>query len=135
MWHNSRRATQLGKFTLLHNVRRATTQLSRFSLRGTADGCRATTQLDRLTLSDTTAAELHDSVVLLCDTTAAAKLNNPVSLMRAPGVAVTNRTEKYEDLVQSKILLNVLNALEDSTNRSVVDLQQTLEICKLYEDK
>ena len=55
---------------------------------------------------------------------AAAELNNPVSLMHAPGVAQifrrrqwrTARTEKYEGLVQSEILLRVLYALEDSTN-------------------
>ena len=29
---------------------------------------------------------------------------------------VTNHAEKYEGLIQSKILLRVLNALEDSTN-------------------
>ena len=84
------------------------------------NGRRVTTQLGRFTLCGTTAAELHNSVDLLCGTTAATELNKPVSLMHAPGVAhpktVTNRAEKYEGLVQSKILLRVLNALDDSTN-------------------
>ena len=60
---------KLGKFILWHN------------------GLRATTQLGRFTLCGTTAAELHNSVDSLCGTMAAAELNKPVSLMRAPGVA------------------------------------------------
>ena len=35
MWHNGRRATQLGRLTLWHNGRRATTQIDRFTLCGT----------------------------------------------------------------------------------------------------
>ena len=66
----------------------------------TLNGRRAT-QLDRFTLCGTTAAELHNLVNLLRGTTAiellhnsvgllcgtkATKLNNPVSLMHAPGI-------------------------------------------------
>ena len=53
---NGCQATQLGRFTLWHNGRRATTQLNG----------RQATQLDRFTLCGTTAAELHNSVDLLC---------------------------------------------------------------------
>ena len=51
--------------------------------------------------------------------------------------------EKYEGLLQIKILLRVfyLNKLfkhkrqgRFSKHRSIIDLQQTLEICTLYED-
>ena len=155
MWHNSRRVTQLGKFALWHNGRRATTQLGRFSLCGATDGHRATTQLDRFTLCGTAAAELHNSVDLLCarrppsyyvyttryiyfvwhNGRRATQLGrftlwyNGLYRAKQPGFTdactrcrthfpktVTNRAEKYEGLVQSKILLSVLNALDDSTN-------------------
>ena len=111
LWYNSRRATtQLGRFTLGRNGHRATkldrftlwnngrrdTQLGRFSLYmcGTTDGRRATTQRDKFTLCGRTAAELHNTVDLLCGRTAAAELNNPVSLMHAPGVKICTL---YED--------------------------------------
>ena len=68
LWHNRRRVSHRGRFTLWHNGRRPTTQLCRFTLCGT------------------TAAELHTSIDLLCGITAA-ELNNQVSLMHAPAVA------------------------------------------------
>ena len=55
---------------------------------------------------------------------------------------VTNHAEKYEGLIESKILLRVSyfsKLLKDecfgtfSKHRKIVDLQQTLEICLLYE--
>ena len=56
---------------------------------------------------------------------------------------VTNHAKKYsEGLIESKILLRVFyfgKLLKDecfgtfSKHRSIVDLQQTLEICLLYE--
>ena len=58
------------------------------------------------------AAELHISVDLLCGTTAA-ELHNSVDLLCG-----TTAAETFEKL---------------SKNRSIVDLQQTLEICTLYE--
>ena len=96
LWHNGRRATQLGKFTLWHNGLRA----------------------------------------------------KQPGLMHAPGPTrsrthfqtVMNHAEKYEALIQSKILLRVFyfsKLLKDERFgrfRSVVDLQQTLEICTVYED-
>ena len=152
MWHNSRLATRLGRFT-------------RFTL--WHDGRQATTQLDRFTLCGTTASELHNSVDLLCGTTAtklhvsvdllcgtmaaelhnlvdllctmATELNNLLSLTHAPGVTHIFQRQwqtvrkNNEVLIQSKILFGVLNALEDSRN-TFRDFQQTLEICMLYED-
>ena len=79
---NGRRATQLDRFTLWHNGRRATTQL-RNVLCVTPNGRRAT-QLGFL-LFGPMAAELHNLVDLLSGTTAA-ELNNRVSMMHAPGV-------------------------------------------------
>ena len=61
------RDSLLGRFTLWHI------------------GCRAT-QLGRFTLWHNGRHKLHNSVNLLCGTTAA-ELNNPVSVMYAPGVA------------------------------------------------
>ena len=120
-------ASHLGRFTLLHNGRRAT-QLSRFALRH--NGRRAT-QLSDL-LCGITAAGLHNSVDSLCGTTAA-ELNNPVSLMRAPGVAHIFQRQrrailKYEGLmIRSKTLLKLLNALEDnSTNTEPVKVRQNV---------
>ena len=57
-----RRASHLGRFTLWHNGRWAA-------------------QLGRFTLCDTTAAELHDLVALLCGTMAAELLHNSVDLL------------------------------------------------------
>ena len=55
-------------------------------------------------LCGTTAAKLHNSVHLLCGTTAA-ELNSPVWCMHQESHAFSK--EKYEGLIQSKILLRV----------------------------
>ena len=64
------------------------------------------------------AAELHNSVDLLCDTKAAEL--NPVWCMHQESHTFSKDSDepcwKYEGLIQSKILLRLLNALEDSTN-------------------
>ena len=81
----------------------------------------------------------------LCGTMAAAELNNPVLLMHASGVAhisskddstVTNRTEKYEGLVQNKnFTKGVVRFGRFNKHGLIRDLPQTLEICTFYEDK
>ena len=93
LWYNGRRATQLGKFTLWHNGLRA----------------------------------------------------KQPGLMHAPGPTrsrtrfqtVTNHAEKYEILLRvfyfSKLLKDERFG-RFSKHRSIVDLQQTLEICTVYED-
>ena len=105
-------STQLGGFTLWHNRRRAT-QLCKFTL--WHNGRRAkSTRFDACTRRRTHFPK-----------------------------TVTNHAEKYEGSIQSKILLRVFDfskLLKDerfgrfSKHRSIVDLQQTLEICTLYED-
>ena len=52
-------------------------------------------------LCDTTATELHNLVNLLCCTMAAEL--NPVWCMHQELQTVTNHAEKYEGLIQSKI--------------------------------
>ena len=69
-------------------------------------------------LCGTTAAEIHNSVDLLCGTTAA-ELHNSVDLLCGTTAAETLKDERFERF---------------SKHRSIVDLQQTLEICTLYED-
>ena len=69
--HNARRATQLSRFTLWHNGRRA----------------EQPSFIDACTRSHTHFPK-----------------------------TVTNHAEKYEGLIQGKILLRVLNVLDDSTN-------------------
>ena len=60
VWHNSRRATQLVRFTSWHNGRRATKQLGRFTLCGT------TASELLLNSVGTTAANVHKTVDFLC---------------------------------------------------------------------
>ena len=107
-------ATQLGRLILWHNGRRAT-QLGKFTL--WHNGLRAT-QLGLMHAPGPTRSRTHFQTV-------------------------TNHAEKYEALIQSKILLRVFyfsKLLKDerfgrfSKHRSIVDLQQTLEICTVYED-
>ena len=81
-----RRASYLGRFTLWHNGRRAT-QLGRFTLWHNSRRDKQRGFIDACTRSRTHFPK-----------------------------TVTNHAEKYEGLIQSKILLRVLNALEDSTN-------------------
>ena len=97
-----RRASYLGRFTLWHNGRRAT-QLGRFPLCGTIA---ATTQLDRFTLWHNSRRDKQRGFIDACTRS---RTHFPKT--------VTNHAEKYEGLIQSKILLRVLNALENSTNR------------------
>ena len=101
-------------------------------------------------LCGTTAAGLHNSVDSLCGTTTA-ELNNPVSLMRAPGVAHIFQIKDSDEpcckiwrLDPRWILVRVFyfrKLLKDerfgrfSKHRSIVDLKKTLEISALYEKK
>ena len=109
------------------SVGQTTTQLGRFPLCGTTaaelhnsiDLLRGTTAAELLhnsvdLLCGTTAAELHNSVDLLCGTTAA-ELNNPVPLMHAPGGCMQG-VERFGRF---------------NRHASIVDLQQTPEICTL----
>ena len=50
---------------------------------------------------------------------------------------VTNHADKYEGLIQSKILLRVMKIGRFNKHRLIVDLQQTIEneTCTLYEGK
>ena len=136
-------ASHLGRDTLWHNGRWATTQLGRFTLCGTTVAklphnsvnllCVAqrlpsyyTTRLDllcvaqrppryytlnsvRFILCGTTTVQLHNLVDLLCRTTAVELKHTFSKDSDEPGW-------KYEGLIQNKILLRVLNTLEDSTN-------------------
>ena len=74
-------------------------------------------------LCGATAAELHNSVDLLCGTTAA-KLHNSVDLFCG-----TTAAELHNSV---DLLLKTFERF--SQHRSVEDLQQTLEICTLYEN-
>ena len=96
-----RRASYLGRFTLWHNGRRAT-QLGRFPLCGTIA---ATTQLDRFTLWHNSRRDKQRGFIDACTRTSTHFTTT-----------VTNHAEKYEGLIQSIILPTVFNALEDTTN-------------------
>ena len=93
------------------SVGQTTTQLGRFTLFGTTA---AELHNSEDLLCGTTAAELHNSVDLLCGTTAA-ELNNPVPLMHAPGGCMQG-VERFGRF---------------NRHASIVDLQQTPEICTL----
>ena len=123
-----RRASHLGGDTLWYNGRWAISQLGRFTSCGTT-AAEPLQYSVRFTLCGTAAAELlHHSVDLLCGTTAAELLGNSVDLLGGTTAACMHQEShtfskdsdepcwKYEGLIQSKILLRVLNALEDSTN-------------------
>ena len=69
------------------------------------NGRRATTQLGRFTLWHNSRQDKQRGFIDACTRSRA---HFPKS--------VTNHAKKYEGLIQGKILLRVLNALEDSTN-------------------
>ena len=75
------------------------------------NGRRATTQLGRFTLWHNSRQDKQRGFIDAC---IRSRTHFPKT--------VTNHAKKYEGLIQGKILLRVLNALEDSTN---TDRQQT----------
>ena len=142
LWRNGRRATQLGRFTLWHNGRRqlnslfqaprfsgplnwesAKTKIKRKETGASRDGLFAFPLLSRLphylrAWNRLSAPQL--SRFILWRNGRRAKQPGFIgacirSHTHFPNT-VTNHAEKYEGLIQSKIWLRVLNALEDSTN-------------------